>query len=484
MAKLSSAERSALPDSAFGYVEPGHAVNGKTPDKFRHFPVHDAAHVRDAFSRGGQGARFWDKAKAKVMAAAKKFGVQHDEGSETGRSLESLYPEMRFLYSAPELEFRDGDSGDSIPHITGYAAVFSKEDGSPALSRRLGGFQEIVDKRAFNAAAEEGFSGVVCRYNHRDDMVLGTTRGGTLKLDVNERGLKYDVNPPRSRGDVLELVQRGDVRYSSFAFRCNEPGVDDEWGVTPYNYPLRTLHNVELVDVAPVLDPAYFDTSAAARSMIGAVESLARWVDAEPDEVRSYLAAGQAIKFFKRSDRTSPVPAREIVSSEIRVMDDQAVALRNWKYDPDVLTEANPDAPATPEVTEEQNANLEETEVRTPRSEEEIRAAVKPRTTDQLCMRYHHGEPCVRPSGHPADGPHAEEGGHAGLCWGRQDGMPCNQHEGHDGDHTPITVASRDGSEAENALEETRQEIPDYELFEAQAKMDEIRAQIAAEGTS
>jgi hypothetical protein len=51
--------------------------------------------------------------------------------------------------------------------------------------------------------------------------------------------------------------------------------------------------------------------------------------------------------------------------------------------------------------------------------------------------------------GHPADGDNAAEGGHAGLCWGRHDGLPCNQHTGHEGRHTPVTVASRAGEDAE-----------------------------------
>lgn len=441
MAVLTGKARSALKDSDFGYVEPGKAVNGVTPDKYRHFPIHDANHVRNALSRIGQGARFGDKAKAKVMAAAKKHGVDHDSGSETGRSLESLYPEMRFLYDQPEFRMV-GEGDNAAPHIFGHAAMFDK------LSRRLGGFQEVVDKRAFDAAASDNFPDVVCRYNHRDDMVLGTSNAGTLTLEIDERGLRYDVNPPRTRGDVTELVMRGDVRYSSFAFRCNEPGVDDEWGVTDYNYPLRRLNKVQLVDVAPVLDPAYFDTSSAARSMIGAVESLARWVDGDPDEVRSIMAAGQAMRFFKRTDRTSPIPQVSKEAAESRVMDDPAVALRNWKP----ADEAELDEVEETEVAEEQNSADESTD----EQKIEVRAALK--SSDQLCRMYCDGEPCVRPKGHKDDC--------AGPCWGRKDGLPCCKPQGHmaqEGDaaaHEPMHVMSRDGSDAEGAPEETR-EVPE-----------------------
>jgi hypothetical protein len=243
----------------------------------------------------------------------------------------------------------------------------------------------------------------------------------------------------------MEYVDRGDVRYSSFAFRVAEPGTDDTWGESEFGLPLRQLHNLELVDVAPVLDPAYFATSASGRSMNGVVESLASWVGGDPEEVRSMLEAGQASKFFRKTRRTGTqvIPKLDSESAgareESRVLDDPAVSLRAYTPadEPVIMGES--------EIPEEE---------RYIRDEEEIRAAVKPRTPDKLCMRYHHGEPCVRPTGHgPFRGTDTEHldhddqnpDDHRGLCWGRHDGLPCNQHSGHEGTHAPMPVASRDG---------------------------------------
>jgi HK97 family phage prohead protease len=432
MAKLSSAERDALPDSAFAYID----EKGE-----RHFPIHNKAHVVAAL-RLGPRSPMWSKAKGKVMAAAKKYGVG---ASDTDRSLESLYPEVRFISDKPELR----QAEDGPQHITGYAAVFK------STSRKLGNFHEQVMPTAFDAAlrAIEDRShkdvplNVVCRYNHQDNMLLGTTHAGTLKLSTDERGLKYDVIPPECRKDVMEYVDRGDVRYSSFAFRVAVPGEDDSWGESEHGLPLRQLHSVELVDVAPVLDPAYFATSASGRGMNGAIESLASWVDGDPEEIRSILEAGQASKLFRNSRRTGTqvIPKLDADSAagreESRVLDDPAVSVRSRKPEAEVGDYMPPE---------------EEREIRT---EEEIRAAVKPRDVSQLCMRYHHGEPCVRPAGHPADGDQAAEGGHAGLCYGRNNGMPCNQHMGHEGQHTPVTVASRDG-ETEGEEPEQRNDEP------------------------
>jgi Escherichia/Staphylococcus phage prohead protease len=429
VAVLSSTDREALPDSSFGYVEPGKAVDGKTPDKYRHFPIHDAAHVRNALARIAQGARFGDKAKAKVMAAAKKHGIDHDD-SDGGRSYESLYPERRFIAYAPEIRSADGGPR----HITGYAAVFNK------LSRRLGGFVERVNPTAFEESRSQGYPGVVCRYNHKDDMVLGTTDAGTCVLDIDDTGLKYDVLPPQHRGDVLELVDRGDVRYSSFAFRVMPDEGAEEWGVSDFNFPMRTLHGVELVDVAPVLDPAYKDTSAAARSIEGAVYSLARYVEADVDEVRSYLQAGKAIKFFKRTDRAS-LPKLDTQSAadrgEARVLDDKATALRGWKY------ADGPTGPAFEETRDEI-------------SDEEVRAALKGQ--DQLCRKWTDGEPCVKGAGHDGDC--------TGPCWNRSQGLPCCKPMGHGDDHEPMSIRTRSNEEEgaetrdENAPAEERSEEP------------------------
>jgi hypothetical protein len=76
MAEMTSGAINDLPDSAFGYIEPGgKVVDGKTePRSLRHFPIHDAAHVRNALARLDQSP-FGEKARAKVEAAAKRMGI-------------------------------------------------------------------------------------------------------------------------------------------------------------------------------------------------------------------------------------------------------------------------------------------------------------------------------------------------------------------------------------------------------------------------
>lgn len=82
----STATQNDLPDSAFAYIEPGGKkdADGKTtPRSLRHFPVHDKAHAQNALARLSSSP-FGDKAKAKVTAAAKRFGI--DVSDDTSKA--------------------------------------------------------------------------------------------------------------------------------------------------------------------------------------------------------------------------------------------------------------------------------------------------------------------------------------------------------------------------------------------------------------
>lgn len=200
--------------------------------------------------------------------------------------------ELERRYTPGQVEVRA--AAEKKRTIGGYAAKFNKP------SQNLGGFIEVIDPAAFNRSRGNGFPDVMARYNHDDNMLLGTTGAGTLRLAVDEVGLTYEVDVPQARADVYELVERRDVGKSSFAFQVI--GSDgDSWGLSDQNFPQRTLQSVNLVDVAPVNTPAYTDTDTAVRS-------LAKHVHAEVDEVRRIAQEGELRKFFLRTDRDGGKP--------------------------------------------------------------------------------------------------------------------------------------------------------------------------------
>lgn len=168
------------------------------------------------------------------------------------------------------VEMRASDEGQ---RIGGYAAKFEK------LSQNLGGFVERIAPGFFDSSRDAGFRGVMARYNH--ELLLGTTAAGSLRMAIDKTGLDYEVDllDDSDSQRVFKLVQRGDVSQSSFAFYVAE----DEWSTTEQGFPLRTLVGGTLVDVAPVDQPAYLDTSTGLRSLaeargvdVAEVEALAR----------------------------------------------------------------------------------------------------------------------------------------------------------------------------------------------------------------
>lgn len=177
------------------------------------------------------------------------------------------------------IELRDSTTGPGT--LQGYAAVFNR------YSQNLGGYVEQVDPAAFNKSLADKVQ-VVARYNHADNYLLGTTDSGTLTLEADATGLRYIVDlPDTSVGrDVAVLAARGDLRHSSFAFMT----MADDWGVTEQGFPLRTLQNVALVDVAPVNSPAYMDTTVALRSLAHRLNVKVTDVcDASTDDIRKML---------------------------------------------------------------------------------------------------------------------------------------------------------------------------------------------------
>jgi HK97 family phage prohead protease len=244
-------------------------------------------------------------------------GVTENNGSAV---LYTVAPERRINAFKPEL--RSASDGSGPKHIVGYASVFDR------LSRNLGGFVERVNQRAFDASRAIGFEGAVCRWNHNDDFLLGTVAARTCLIDVDGTGMLYDVVPPSTTAgnDVMILMGRGDVTSSSFAFRAAE----DDWALSDFGMPLRTLLSMEVIDVAPVTTPAYPDATSSLRSVDGAVHSLAARFDADPEEIRSLLDAKQAKKLFTRSDMITPsaAPVIPAIPEEDRMsLDEQRMAL-------------------------------------------------------------------------------------------------------------------------------------------------------------
>lgn len=129
-------------------------------------------------------------------------------------------------------------------------------------------FREKFEPGAFGRKMES-FDGVVSLFNHDVGHVLGRSPG-TLTVEEDETGLRYEVEPPDDK--VLTLVQRGDVTGASFGFSAAE----DSWSTNADGIMERIVHSAVLHDVGPVVFAAYPTSTAFARD---ALRSLSRWED-------------------------------------------------------------------------------------------------------------------------------------------------------------------------------------------------------------
>ena len=155
-------------------------------------------------------------------------------------------------------EIRAVQEADKETKIEGYPAMFDR------FSEDLGGFVERIAPGAFRKTLRNG-ADVRALWNHDHNYVLGRTKSGTLKLVEDKKGLRMVNRPPDTQWarDLMVSIGREDVTQMSFGFWV----VDEEWKQRKGKPPIRTLKEVELVDVSVVTYPAYPDTEVALRSM-------------------------------------------------------------------------------------------------------------------------------------------------------------------------------------------------------------------------
>jgi hypothetical protein len=162
--------------------------------------------------------------------------------------------EIRTVDDGIEVRNLKTDDETVKTEIVGYALRFN------TFSDDLGGFIETIKPTALQDA---DMSNVVALINHDRNKVLGRTTSNTLKLEVDEFGLRYTITPPDTTyaRDLIESMQRGDISQSSFAFSLDYDE-DDEWEIDEAKgLYVRTIKRFRSIsDVSVVTVPAYQDS--------------------------------------------------------------------------------------------------------------------------------------------------------------------------------------------------------------------------------
>jgi HK97 family phage prohead protease len=164
--------------------------------------------------------------------------------------------EVRVIGTGITVEERAADAPDDTPlRFYGYAAVFNS-DSERLYDPRKGDFTETIRPGAFKRTLARD-NDVRMYVNHNSDMVLASTRSGTLTLSEDDHGLRVQAELPDTTyaRDLANLMRTGVVDSMSFGFSV----VDDHW-----NGDHRELREVALHEVSVVSGhPAYPDTAGA-----------------------------------------------------------------------------------------------------------------------------------------------------------------------------------------------------------------------------
>lgn len=159
-------------------------------------------------------------------------------------------------FDIKNLQTRTLSDGSEATVIEGYASVFNSRTNIE------GWYEEEIAPGAFTESLSQN-KDVRCLFNHDWNYVLGRSSAGTLVLEEDSKGLRFEVTLPNTTfaNDLKESMARGDINQCSFGFWVT--GQEEDYSS---EIPLIRITNVELWEVSIVPLPAYEDTEAALRS--------------------------------------------------------------------------------------------------------------------------------------------------------------------------------------------------------------------------
>lgn len=162
--------------------------------------------------------------------------------------------EMRELTG--NLELRETDDGKRT--LTGYAVKWEKKSHVLGYFRK---FREQFKKGAFTESLQNDDQRFL--WSHDTSKVLGRTKNGTLRLEEDDVGLRFELDLPNTTlgNDTYESIKRGDVDGVSFGFKMESHEIEEP----DDDLMLRTVTKAKLLEVSAVAFPAYPDSEVSAR---------------------------------------------------------------------------------------------------------------------------------------------------------------------------------------------------------------------------
>jgi HK97 family phage prohead protease len=267
-AVLTGKEINNLPDSSFAYIEPGGSkdAGGKTiPRSKRHFPIHDAAHVRDALARAPQSP-YGKAAMPKILAAAKKFGVSVNQSNSATHA-----PDIDVIRAmdARGPELRSAERADSLGTLTIPFSPFNT--WYEVNSRWEGRFLERTTPGTFADTIAKDRGIMRSLFDHGHDPQIGNKVLGpivALREDATSPVGEVELLDTGYNRDLLPGLKAG-VYGSSFRMHVQADAWDDNPPRSEHNpdgIPERTITRVRALEFGPVTFPANPAATATVRS--------------------------------------------------------------------------------------------------------------------------------------------------------------------------------------------------------------------------
>lgn len=167
------------------------------------------------------------------------------------------------------VELRTAGEQRQPKSIVGYAAVFYRAGDADTEYELWPGAYERILPGAFDRALDD--PEIRATFDHQ--ALLGRNGAGTLRLSVDDIGLRYEITASETTAwrDTVEHLRLGNVVGSSFGFQVRSSR-GEEWSLEKRGegwIEIRELKDLVLTDVGPVALPAYRATSASARGVAG-----------------------------------------------------------------------------------------------------------------------------------------------------------------------------------------------------------------------
>jgi HK97 family phage major capsid protein/HK97 family phage prohead protease len=157
-------------------------------------------------------------------------------------------------------ELRTNEDGTMT--VSGYVNKVGQFSNVLGVTKR---FVEKIGKGVFTQAIKDAKTDIHFLAEHDSKKILASTRNNSLQLREDDQGLYMTATIADTTWgkDYFTLIETGLFKNMSFGFRS----IKDSWKATASGIYERTIEEMELFEVSVVRDPAYSQSTIAARSI-------------------------------------------------------------------------------------------------------------------------------------------------------------------------------------------------------------------------